>query len=259
MKLLANSSYGYQIIDRSRHTVTKYLNDETARSAINHKLFKRLNFIPDQLYEVEHVKSEIEHREPIIVAFFILHYAKLRMLELYYIFFKKICDTENYEELEMDTDSLFLALSEENLDDIILTEKRNEWEAIRSRDCTDSFTANATGNFFPRTYCTAHKKHDKRELGLFKEDFRCSELLCLCSKTYCCYDRKSKKYKFSSKGLNKRTLEDCGDGPMSKYCKVLEEAVNVTSTNRGFRTMKHSVATYEQTKKGLSYFTHNVL
>ena len=27
MKLLANSSYGYQIMDRSRHTVTKYLND----------------------------------------------------------------------------------------------------------------------------------------------------------------------------------------------------------------------------------------
>ena len=41
---------------------------------------------------------------------------------------------------------------------------------------------------------------------------------------------------------------------MTKYRKVLEEAVNVTSTNRGFRTMKHSVATYEQTKKGLSYF-----
>ena len=41
---------------------------------------------------------------------------------------------------------------------------------------------------------------------------------------------------------------------MSKYGKVLEEAVNVTSTDRRFRTMKRSVATYEQTKKGLSYF-----
>ena len=49
-------------------------------------------------------------------------------------------------------------------------------------------------------------------------------------------------------------MEDCGDGPMSKPRKVLEEAVNVTSTNRGFRTIQHSVATYEQTKKGLSYF-----
>ena len=133
---------------------------------------------------------------------------------------KKFCDTEKYEELEMDTDSLYLALSEENLEDIILPEKRNEWEAIRSRDCTESFTANATGNLFPRTCCTADKKQDKRERGLFKEQFRCSEMLCLCGKTYCCCDRKSNKYKFSSEGLNKRTLEDCGDGPMSKYPSV---------------------------------------
>ena len=41
---------------------------------------------------------------------------------------------------------------------------------------------------------------------------------------------------------------------MSKYRKVLEEAVNVTSTNTGFRTIEHSAATYEQTKKRLSYF-----
>ena len=79
-------------------------------------------------------------------------------------------------------------------------------------------------------------------------------MLCLCSKTYCCYDKQTNKYKFSSKGLNKRTLEDCGEGPMSKNRKVLEESVIVTSTNRGFRTIQHSVATYEQTKKGLSYF-----
>ena len=80
-------------------------------------------------------------------------------------------------------------------------------------------------------------------------------MLCLCSKIYCCYDKETNKHKFSSKGLNKRTLEECGDdGPMPKYCKVLEEAVNVTSTNRGFRAIQHNVATYEQTKKGLSYF-----
>ena len=150
-------------MDHSRHTVTKCLNDEKTHSAINNKLFKRLNFITDQMCEVELVKSEIEHREPVIVGFFILQCAQLRMLELYYNFFKKFCDTEKYEELEMDTDSIYLALSEENLEDIFLPEKRNEWDAIRSRDCTDSFTANATGNFFPRTFCSAHKKHDKRE------------------------------------------------------------------------------------------------
>ena len=121
------------------------------------------------------------------------------MLEFLHNFFKTFCDTEKYEELEMDTDSLFLDLSEENLEDNILPEKRNKWEAIHSRDCTDSFTVNATSNFFPRTCCTAHKKHGKREPGLFKEEIRCSEMLCFFSKISCCYDQKRNKYKVSSK------------------------------------------------------------
>ena len=141
------------------------------------------------------------------------------------------------------------------MEDVILLEKRADWEQLRYKDYTVNFTANATDTFFPKTCCIARKKHDKREPGLFKEEFRCAEMLCLCSKTICCYDRRTNNNKFSSKGLNKRTLEECGDGgPMSKYSKVLEEAVNVTSTNRVFRTIQHSVATYEQTKKGLSYF-----
>ena len=140
----------------------------------------RFNLITDQLYEVELVKSDIEHREPIIVGFLILQNAKLRMWELYYNFCIKFCDTENYEELEMDTDSLYIALSQEYLEDILLPEKSNEWEAIRSRDCTDSFTAQTTGRFCSRTCCTAHKKHEKREARLFREEFRWSETLCLC-------------------------------------------------------------------------------
>ena len=155
----------------------------------------------------------------------------------------------------MDTDYLYLVLSEENLEGVILPEKRAKWDQLRSKDCTDNFTANATDKFFfPRTYCNTDKKHDKREPGLFREEFRCAEMLWLCSKTDCCDDKQTNKYKFSSNGLNKGMLEDCGDGPMSKYRKVLEESVNVTSTNRGFRTIQHSDATYEQTKKGLSDF-----
>ena len=42
MKLFANSSCGYQIMDRIRHTITKYLNDEKAHKAINSKFFKNL-------------------------------------------------------------------------------------------------------------------------------------------------------------------------------------------------------------------------
>ena len=48
------------------------------------------------------------------------------MLDLYYKLLKKFCDTDKYEELEMDTDSLYLALSDKNLEDVILLEKRAE-------------------------------------------------------------------------------------------------------------------------------------
>ena len=69
MKLLANSCYGYQIMDRSRHLVLKYLSDEKTHGVINTKLFKRLDYFNDQLYEVELAKADIEHREPITVGF----------------------------------------------------------------------------------------------------------------------------------------------------------------------------------------------
>ena len=36
------------------------------------------------------------------------------------------------------------------------------------------------------------------------------------------------------KGLNKRALEDSGDGPMTKYRQVLDDAVNLKSTNREY-------------------------
>ena len=75
-----------------------------------------------------------------------------------------------------------------------------------------------------------------------------------CVKTNCCYDSKSDTFKFSSEGLTKRTLEDTGNEPLSKYRRVLEEAVNLKSANRGFKTSNHLVGTYEQTEKGLSYF-----
>ena len=50
MKLLGNSSYGYQFMDRSRHTITKYLDDEkTNKAAMNEKFFNRLNVLPEHL------------------------------------------------------------------------------------------------------------------------------------------------------------------------------------------------------------------
>ena len=60
------------------------------------------------------------------------------MLELYYNFFKKFCGTDISEELEMNTDSLYIALSEKNLEDVIIPIKRAECDQLCSEDCTDN-------------------------------------------------------------------------------------------------------------------------
>ena len=49
-------------------------------------------------------------------------------------------------------------------------------------------------------------------------------------------------------------MEQRGERPLEKYCRVLHEKINIISTNRGFRTNNHAVATYEQSKRGLSKF-----
>ena len=81
----------------------KYLNDGKTPAAINNKLFELQNCIIDNLNEVELAKAEVDHKEPCIVGFFILQYPELRMLELYYNFFKEFCNDDKYEELVMDT------------------------------------------------------------------------------------------------------------------------------------------------------------
>ena len=101
---------------------------------------------------------------------FILQYKKLRILELYYIFFTEFCDVNKLEELEMDTDSLNLVLAEKELEDCIRPERKTEWERLRSEHCSNSFTADEVAYFFPRRRCNKRKKHDNRDTGLFKSN-----------------------------------------------------------------------------------------
>ena len=251
MKLLANSSYGYRFLDRSRHTVFKYLNNEKAHKAISSKFSRKLNHLNDNLNEIESVKADVEHKEPIIVGFFILQYAKVRMLQMYYNCFP-ICDLKSFEEIELETDSLYLAVAHDSLENCIKPDMREVWNKIRMNDCSNTFAADSSNSFFPRTFCSEHIKHDKWEPEFFKEEFCCTEMICLCSRTYSCFDGGIDKIKFTSKRVNERTLEESGAGHLEKYRRVLDEKPNIQSTHWGFRTIQRSVCTNKHTKRGLS-------
>ena len=73
LKLLVNSSYGYQIMDQSRHIVTKYLSDEQHYAAIMSKLFKKLEHVNNSWYEGELTKTQIEHRSQSFSGFLFLN------------------------------------------------------------------------------------------------------------------------------------------------------------------------------------------
>ena len=79
------------------------------------------------MYEVELVRAQIEHKEPMVVAFLNLRYAKLRKLQLYCNFLTKVCDNNKFEEWDMDTDSLYVALVEKKLEDCIKPEMKADW------------------------------------------------------------------------------------------------------------------------------------
>ena len=217
MKPIATSFFGYHSIDRSRHSDTNYLNDEKGDTAFNNELFKRLVFIYDQLYEVELVKCELDHKEPIFVRFFI--------------------STDRHEEIEIDTDSLYLAITEK---DLVVSKKEKSKSGNRCEAKTASTASLQMLAIFLSSKSSAiHKKHDKREPKLFGEEFRSTEMLCLCIKAYCC----SNNFEYNKKGLNKPTFEVHRYDLMGKYQKIFEEKEIVTSTNRGFRTKSHSVVT----------------
>ena len=207
------------------------------------------------LYATEHVRLEIEQKEPTVVGFFILQYAKLGKQELLYCFHNKCCDVANFEELEMDTDSHYLELYAKHLFEWIRLLVKKEWDSLRNWDCRADVSANST-TFFSRTCCTKHWKDNKQKPGCFTEEFRCTGKTCLWSKTHCCYNSLAKKkHKLSNKLLNKRMLADGGDICLSRSGKLLENIFNVTHTIRSFHLLQHAVATFDQNNKKLSYFS----
>ena len=106
-----------------------------------------MNELPEQIYEVKMSRIPIEHKEPIFVGFFILQYAKLTMLQIKYNFFSSFCDPNKYELIEMDSNGLYMALSEDKDDEIIGPEMQPMWYWMRQSDYSDNFAANSRSSF----------------------------------------------------------------------------------------------------------------
>ena len=67
--------------------------------------------VTEGLYEVHMAHKQFTHDIPKQLGFFVLQYAKLRMLEFYYDCLDNYMNREDYELCQMDTDSIYFATS----------------------------------------------------------------------------------------------------------------------------------------------------
>ena len=229
-KLLGNSAYGKFIEAVERHTNTIYTCDEEeVDKSLRSARFKTLEEI-GPAYKVELRKIKINIDRPFQVGIVVYQLAKLRMLQFYYEFLDFYLDRRDFELIQMDTDSMYFALSRERLEEAIRPGYETQFEEDKKR-------------------WLAWNKWSNREPGLFKLEKEATSGIALCSKCYHMEDQATGKAKVSSKGVNKRQNEMRRE----RFERALAGDRDVV-VNRGFRMRDGAMYTYEQRKLGLSAY-----
>ena len=258
MKLLGNSAYGKTVTNIDRHRNVKYCTEVGTSACINNKRFRQLDVVTEDVYEITSNKARLTYDLPLHIGFFVYQYAKLRMLQFYYDFVARYVDRSLFQYCEMDTDSAYIALAGESIDDLVTPEHRKHYFKHRSEwlpaECCDEHkeeyvNTRLAGRSWTATEscCLARKAFDKRTPGLFKVEWCGNDFIGLCSKTYYCFGSTNKS---TTKGLNKRQ----NDIDKDAFLNVLTSRRSGSGVNRGFRVHNSSMMTYVQERAALTYF-----
>ena len=73
---VGNSGYGKTITNQLNHRNVEYCSDAEASRKVNTPLFRKLDNITEDTYEVESCKKTIKLNLPIQILFFVYQYAK---------------------------------------------------------------------------------------------------------------------------------------------------------------------------------------
>ena len=245
-KFYGNAAYGSTLMNKLKHLNIKYVQGvNNASIEVNNPKFRNLTEMGDGFFEIESSKKKIKMDVPLQIGYMILQYAKLRMLQFYYDCLDTLVDRSDFELIQMDTDSLYLALSKPSLEEAIKVEMMDTFND-HILDCSDAL--GETGKWFPRRCCDEHIQYDKRTPGLFKEEFHGNKIIALCSKTYIINN--DEKYKFSCKGINKQNLKNVPE----IYRNVLTSQKPQSAQNVGFKLKDSSIFTYTMERCGFTYY-----
>jgi len=253
-KLIGNSGFGSLLINKYKFENVNFVKGHHgARLAVNQPQFKNMSTVneEDEIFEIHNKKKQIVHDNPVQLGYFILMNAKLKMLQFYYDFLMKYINPSDFAFLQMDTDSIYLAISKDNFCDIIKPEFLNRYnDAIYNQCHLNDIDVSSENNWFPRECCDNHRKYDSRASGLFKLEFSGEVFYGTCSKCYTIVDEEGRT-KLSCKGVNNSAIEN----PLELFSSVLNhEKADITAVNTGIRLNKNEMCSYEQIKKAISYF-----
>ena len=231
-KLKGNSFYGKMIENLEKHISTKFTTDEKLIDKIfRSPFFEDLEEINEGVFEVRQRKKQVTITRPYQCGIAVYQLAKLRMLEFYYDFLDKFCDRRDFELIQMDTDSFYMALSADDFDEIIKPEMKELYkEEKKNWLVTDEYS--------------------KRVPGLFKAEFQGKRMIALTSKCYFADNGKDEGVKkFSCKGVSRRQNKMNWERYKNALFGSLDKARNI-----GFRKRDNHIVTYEQSKLGLSAY-----
>ena len=151
--------------------------------------------------------------------------------------------------METDTDSLYLALARESIDECVKPELREEWdrkkwEFFSSDDKTEM-------EFEGRTI--TKEQFDKRTPGKFKLEFEGDGMYCLNSKVFHIWKQLPDRT-ISTKTSCKGTQKSRNDLEKEHFSSVLRTQEPFYVENAGFIKDNLTMKTYIQTKVGLGHF-----
>ena len=234
--LEGNLFYGKMIEDLMKHlrmifTTNESLVDQSSRPPS----FEDLEEIHGA-FEIRECKRRVNITLPCQCSNTVYKLAELRMLEFYYNFPDKYLDQRDFELIQIDTDSMYMATSGNSVYEIVRPELRKEYD-----------------NGGKAEFLSASKYHD-RTLGLFKAEPQGTRIIALMSKCYYAEDAKLKP-KFSCKGISRK------QNPMSweRYLESLKRSIN-KAQNTGFRILGKGIVTYTKEKFGHSaYYDKHII
>ena len=207
-------------------------------------------------------KKTVKHNSPLVLGCVVYSYSKLVMLKFIYEFLFYYFDKSDICLLNSDTDSIWIAVSNENFEELIKPNLRREyfenfhktWPSqsceIHRNEFVETRVRNGKWDMSDKPCCLAYNKKEERTPLLFKFEYISDFLYALNSKTYHsgCFDTNIPP-KVSTKGISKRHSKLLA----ADFNEVLESKKSKKGTNISFKSSDSNVYTYKQEKIGLSY------